>query len=141
MPCRLVGFDNFSLRLRNSLAGFVSFFSSFPGAGALALHVVGSFRSCPRYRRHLSALSGWRFASALFIVLCCKAVLALAFHVVGLSFSWLVLANDWLDVVWLAPCFARRCLTFLVRSRLPIFSFKSFTASALRCSALFSVAV
>ena len=55
----------------------------------------------------------------------------------GLSFRWLVLAIDWLDVVWLAPCFARRCLTFLVRSRLPIFSFKSFTASARRCSAYF----
>ena len=53
----------------------------------------------------------------------------------GLSFSWLVLANDWLDVVWLAPCFARRCLIFLVRSRLPIFSLKKlhcFSTTMLR---------
>jgi len=124
--------------LRNSLAGFVRLFSSFPGAGALVLHAVGG-RSvafhvidgfCPRcLAGALHQLYSYFYAA--------RRCWLLPFASSGLSFSWLVLANDWLDVVWLAPCFARRCLTFLVRSRLPIFSFKSFTASARRCSASF----
>jgi len=137
MPCRLAGFDNFSLRLRNSLAGFVRFVPVFlvlalspctSSGRSVAVHAIdGIFPRCLAGALH--QLYSYFYAA--------RRCWLLPFASSGLSFSWLVLANDWLDVVWLAPCFARRCLTFLVRSRLPIFSFKSFTASARRCSASF----